>query len=174
MAKHLYQTLGIIIGGQTSGEADKNFSIFTRDYGLLSVQGRGVRKIESKIRPQLLPWAVLDLALVPTRGGWRLTAVQIVDPPPSTTLNQRRQLEHLGSLLIKLLPPAKPEEKIFNGLKVLLRQIPNETESSSRPLLFLVATLRTLGYVGTEVKAIKTRAAAQALVQQALKISQLF
>lgn len=49
MSHKLYQTEGVIIKSQDTGESDKILSVFTKDFGRIELFAKGIRKINSKL-----------------------------------------------------------------------------------------------------------------------------
>ncbi len=45
-----YRTQGIILKKEDRGEADRLFTIYTKDFGKLELLAKGERKIKSKLR----------------------------------------------------------------------------------------------------------------------------
>lgn len=45
-----YRTQGVFLRKESRGEADRLFTIFTKDYGKLEILGKAIRKIKSKLR----------------------------------------------------------------------------------------------------------------------------
>ena len=59
-------------------EADRIYSILTRDLGLIRAQGLGVRKVESKLRGALEPITLSHISLVRGKEYWRATSAEMV------------------------------------------------------------------------------------------------
>ncbi len=67
-----YQTDALILCSRESGEADRTFSIFTKDFGLVRARATGVRKEKSKMRYALQHYARANISLVRGKQGWRV------------------------------------------------------------------------------------------------------
>ena len=59
-----YKTRALVFGKEDRLEADRIFSVFTREYGKLSIAGRGIRKITSKLRGGLDIFCVSDIEFI--------------------------------------------------------------------------------------------------------------
>jgi len=46
-----YRTRGIILKEANRGEADRLFILYTKDFGKIEILGKGIRRINSKLRP---------------------------------------------------------------------------------------------------------------------------
>jgi len=74
-----YRTPGIILKKIDWGEAGQLFSIYTRDFGKLSLSGRGTKKIKSKLNGQLQYFAVIDLVAAKGKNFDQLTGALILN-----------------------------------------------------------------------------------------------
>lgn len=70
----IHHTEGFIIGSIDVKEADKFFTIFTRDFGLIRATAGGIRKISSKLRFILHDFSHARIDLVEGRDVWRITS----------------------------------------------------------------------------------------------------
>ncbi len=70
------KTEGIIIADKPWREADRLYSILTKDFGKLEVLGRGAAKIKAKLSPHLEPFSLLKLELIKGRAGWSIIGVE--------------------------------------------------------------------------------------------------
>ena len=68
----LYQTEGIIINRMDIGEADKFLTVFTKEFGMLKIFARSVRKIKSKLNFYLNLFSHARFGFVSGRGAWHL------------------------------------------------------------------------------------------------------
>ncbi len=73
MPHNIYQTEGIIIDRKNFGEAEKLYIIFTEKFGKINAVGQGVRNLKSKLKYNLEPVSIINLALVATGESWRIT-----------------------------------------------------------------------------------------------------
>jgi len=64
-----YQTSGIVLSRNDHREADRMYSVFTRNHGRRELLARGSRKIRAKVAPHLESFAELDLLVVIGRRG---------------------------------------------------------------------------------------------------------
>ncbi len=70
---HVYKTEGIILKKRDSGEADKVFSFFTKDFGRIEAMAQGVRHLKAKLRYSLSGLSFVRLGFVSTaKDYWRL------------------------------------------------------------------------------------------------------
>ncbi|MHB8651990.1 MAG: DNA repair protein RecO [Minisyncoccota bacterium] len=76
MAYHLYHTEAIVLRSVDTGESNRFYVLYTRDFGLVWALAQGVRELESKLRGHMKLWSVVDVTLVRGRALWRLTGAQ--------------------------------------------------------------------------------------------------
>ena len=75
-----HQTKGIIIGRRDYFEADKILTVFTEDFGKISIKARGVKKIMAKLAGHLELFNYVQLELVQGKNFFIVTgAVQLAD-----------------------------------------------------------------------------------------------
>lgn len=72
MAVH-YRTEGIILGAKDRGEADRSFTIYTKDFGKLELWAISERKINSKLRGGLEKLSLSDIEFINGRSKKTLT-----------------------------------------------------------------------------------------------------
>jgi len=73
-----YKTLGIILIEEDRKEADKLFTVFTKDFGKLRILGKGIRKIKSKLRAGTQPFYLSEIEFIQGKTYKTLTdAVRI-------------------------------------------------------------------------------------------------
>ncbi len=78
MSYHIYTTKGIILSARPKGEADRLYSILTRDFGLIRAHAIGIRKSTSKLRGALEPVSLSTVSLVRGKEFWRLTSAEVI------------------------------------------------------------------------------------------------
>lgn len=73
-----YRTRGFVFKKLDRSEADRSFSVFTEDYGRLEIVGRGIRKINSKLRYGIDNFYYSEIEFVQGKNNKTLTdAVKI-------------------------------------------------------------------------------------------------
>ncbi len=69
---HIYHTEAFVLSSRNSREADKVFTIFTKELGLVRASATSVRKISSKLRYALQDFSLARIDLVRGRETWRI------------------------------------------------------------------------------------------------------
>lgn len=78
MSYHIYTTRGIALSEKAFGEADRVYSILTRELGLIKARAIGVRKASSKLRGSIEPFSLSSISLVRGKEYWRLTSAESI------------------------------------------------------------------------------------------------
>ena len=71
---HIYHTEAIILESKNRGEANRSFTLFTRDLGVINAQAQGVRHLKSKLRYALQDMNLVKVDLVRGKEVWRITS----------------------------------------------------------------------------------------------------
>ena len=109
MSYHIYTTNGIVLSERAIGEADRIYSILTRDLGKLQARAIGVRKNTSKLRGNIEPFSLSAISFVKGKNYWRLTSAEFIQNI-STLPNIARPL----SLIEKLIQGEEPHPELFD------------------------------------------------------------
>lgn len=116
MSYHIYNTKGIVLSARGIREADRIYSILTRDLGLVHASATGVRKESSKLRGALEPIVISNISLVRGKEYWRITSAETlcIIVPKATTA---RPL----ALLSKLIQGEAHHPELFDAVEKHLR-----------------------------------------------------
>jgi DNA repair protein RecO (recombination protein O) len=118
MAIH-YRTQGFILKKRDFREADRIFTVFTKDFGKLEILGRGIRKIKSKLRGGMQLFSLAEIEFIQGKTHKTLTDASSIEIFP----NLRKDLKRLkiafdiSELLDSLVKGPEKEQKIWNLLK---------------------------------------------------------
>lgn len=120
-------------------EADRVYSILTRDLGLVRATALGVRKEGSKLRGALEPLSLAEISLVRGKEYWRITSInseQKILPAKSTL----RPL----ALLEKLVQGEAHHPELFDAVEQLVASPQSDEYLETR---FVAQILFHLGYL---------------------------
>lgn len=73
-----YHTEALVLGSRESGEADRTFALYTKDFGLVRARASAVRSEKSKMRYALQNYARAHVSLVRGKRGWRVAGAAAV------------------------------------------------------------------------------------------------
>ena len=76
MAIEKYVTKCLVLDAFDRGENDRAYTIFSREYGLITVYAKSIRKLESKLRVHILPRSISLVTLVRGKELWRLVGAE--------------------------------------------------------------------------------------------------
>ena len=138
MAIEKYTTVSIVIDSFAQGEHDRVYKLFTREFGLLLVHAKSVRKLESKLRAHVLPRGVSLVTLVQGKDIWRLVGAE--------EKSYNNYFIHEVTQIIKRFIRGEGEHKnLYDKLIIFLEKAKDYDEKKARLLLYYLI-LVDLGY----------------------------
>lgn len=164
MSYQIYTTKGIVLSERPIREADRIYSILTRDFGLIRARALGVRKESSKLRGNLEPVSVASVSLVRGREHWRLTSAELVRNISFTPFFARPLI-----LLEKLVQGESASHELFDTVEEHLAFGVLNEESEIR---FVAGILFRLGYL-KEADLTLGKTALVSAINEGLKASHL-
>lgn len=73
---HKHNTEGIVLRGFESGEASRNISLFTREFGLIHASVQNARSLNSKLRYSVQDFTEGQFTLVRGKNSWKLVGAK--------------------------------------------------------------------------------------------------
>jgi DNA repair protein RecO (recombination protein O) len=143
MSYSIHTTEGLIISFRPLREADRVYSILTRDLGLIRATAIGVRKDASKLRGSLEPLTLASLSLVRGKEYWRLTSAQVIATIPSTP----EMLRPLA-LLEKLVQGESAHQELFDMVREAI--LDRKADDEMFEVRLVATILFHLGYLNKE------------------------
>ncbi len=152
MSHTIYHTEAFVVSARNTGEADKTYQLFTKDFGVIVAKATGIRKIESRLRYFVQDFKYIDASLVKGKTYWRLVSARPIHDLNSkkslSTPSRIRSLQLIG----KLAPESEPLPGLFSELVAAYsytsRAHPNKTAMESVEVLIALKILHSLGYWG--------------------------
>ncbi len=152
MAIH-YRTKGFVLKKSDSGEADRIFTIFTKDFGKLEILAKAIRKIGSKLRGGMEIFYLSDIEFIQGKTHKTLTDAILIE----SFLNLRKDLKRLkiafdiSEMIDSLIRGEEKDEKIWKLLKETSERLNNKIYLSIKECwliyyYFLWNFLSILGY----------------------------
>lgn len=177
MSYTIHTTPALVLSSQPYREADRLYSLLTRELGLIRASAQGVRKEHSKLRGSLEPISLSTVSFVKGKEFWRITSSS-VEENISIKLNKDRKL--LGAisralaLLEKMVQGETPHPELFDALEKLVKEaVKNRVEDTKDFETKLVATiLAHLGYLNKTDLVMPTKELIKA-INHGLEASQL-
>ncbi|OHB13778.1 MAG: hypothetical protein A3G05_00815 [Candidatus Zambryskibacteria bacterium RIFCSPLOWO2_12_FULL_45_14] len=116
MSYHIYTTKGIVLAERPVREADRIYSILTRDLGLVHATALGVRNGASKLRGNIEPFSLTSISLVRGKEHWRATSAESIQRISSSP-NVIRPL----ALIEKLVQGEVSHPELFDAVERALQ-----------------------------------------------------
>lgn len=148
----LHKTEGIIMRAQDTGEADKIFTVFSRDFGKITLHARGVRLARSKLKGHLNILSRVRLAFIAGQDILRLTDAEegenyfhIMSPAALSAMGRALRL------VDRLVRGTERDEPLWRLLSEYLEKL--KKTALPPPILetlFNARLLGVLGYVSTD------------------------
>lgn len=151
---HIFHTHGFILSSRNRGEANKVFTIYTREMGLVRAVCQGVRYNKSKLRFALQDFSYVKVDFVRGREVWRVTSATSVSSFSYARKDRNSILlvARLSALIERLCDGEEESSKIFDDFIQALYLLDSEDiKRETREALELHLVLRimnTLGYIG--------------------------
>ncbi len=115
MSYSIHTTEGLVLSYRSLREADRVYSILTRDFGLIRATATGVRKGHSKLRGVIEPISLVQVSLVKGREYWRLTSAEFIQKVESS-----EEILKPLALLEKLVQGEAPNSELFEAVKKII------------------------------------------------------
>lgn len=112
MSYHVYTTKGIVLAEKAVGEADRVYTILTRDLGKIHARAVGVRKDTSKLRGNVEPFCLTTVSLIKGKNFWRLTSAG-----STQRISAKSTLARPFSLIEKLVQGEEPHPELFDAIE---------------------------------------------------------
>ena len=116
MSYHIYTTKSVVLAERPTREADRIYTVMTRDLGLLHATALGVRKESSKLRGNIEPFSLASISFVKGKDYWRMTSAEYLQGVPSLPAIARPLL-----LIEKLVQGEAPHPELFDAVEEALQ-----------------------------------------------------
>jgi recombinational DNA repair protein (RecF pathway) len=143
MAIEKYVTPCFVIEGYDQGEHDRAYKLFTREFGMIVVHAKSIRKLESKLRAHVLPRSVSLVTLVQGREVWRLVGSeeQHIDT---------RGIHDVTALLKRFIRGEEEHKVLYDRLIDFLKTTSMYDQKMSRVALYYLILVE-LGYADVKI-----------------------
>lgn len=154
MAHHIYTTDAYILSSELSGEADRFYTLFTRDLGLVRASARGVRLGKSKLRYSLQDFSRSKISLVRGKEIWRITSARLEDDIFRKYRGSKPVLHliaHIAVLIKRLVTGEEKNSELFaivdNVVAFLEKKEYSTKELKYIEIASVLRILNNLGYL---------------------------
>lgn len=157
MSYHLYSTEAVVLKSWNFGEHNELLALFTKEFGLISVFAKSIKKHTSKLRPSLQPFSWLKISLIKGKGGFKITGVEERLNAYYLLREDNKKIYTLAriySLLLRLLQGEERDYKLYeiikNQVDYLKEHKISETDLKSFEALAVSGIMSRLGYLGDD------------------------
>lgn len=147
MAIEKYTTKCFVLESYPQGENDRTYKLFTRDFGLITVHAKSIRKLESKLRAHVLPRTLSLVTIVHGREVWRLVGAQELEKTSDT-------IHEITTLLKRFIRGEEPHATLYDRLIEFLTLAPMYDVQKARLLLYFIILVE-LGYADAKKIGVK-------------------
>lgn len=150
MSYNIYTTRGLVLSLRPLKEADRVYSILTRDLGLIYARALGVRKEASKLRGSLEPFSLSYISLVKGQAHWRVTSASLITLAKSFDKKKRvlTSLAKALSLLERLVQGEEKHPELFDAIEELFLFAQNNEVVGNEEAFELILVARALFHLG--------------------------
>ena len=120
-----YRTRGFILKKADRGEADRIFTVYTKDFGKLEILGKAIRKISSKLRPGAEIFYFSEIEFIQGKTHKILTDAILIEKFENlkNNLNKLKIAYKISQVLDNLVFGQEPDEKIWQLLEETFRKL---------------------------------------------------
>jgi DNA repair protein RecO (recombination protein O) len=163
-----YSTEGIVLAKRNFGEADRIFSIYSKEHGRLSLIGKGVRKPGSRKRGHLEVFNKIKFSAVATKGIDLITEAEIIDiyPEIRKNLNKVSLAYYFTEVIGRTTHEKEVNEHVFFLLEDYLNKLTKETRLKKLRTDFIFDALVILGFWPREKKLVNPDEALTEVVER--------
>ena len=153
MSYHIYQTEGIILGKRDVGEADRIFSVLTKEFGRIDTMAQGVRYIKSKLRYNLNDFSYSRIGLTMSGELWRIIDAEELGAWADIRSNPKKLavVSRLAELINRMVRGQEPDAGLWDEVKntfIFLERMDNFENEKGMYTFELLTTLRILSHLG--------------------------
>jgi len=143
-----YSDAGIILKRRDFGEADRLYSIYTREHGKIEAIAQGARKIKSKLAAHLEPLTFGEFMFANGRRIERLIQARVHESFSVLKNNLPRlgQANFIADILDNLTKQGERDWRVFNLLRESMTLLNSQTEAIGLEQCFVVKLLQLLGF----------------------------
>ena len=146
-----YTTQALVLGSRETGENDRVFALYTRDFGLVRARASAIRRERSRMRYALQHYAHAQVSLVRGRRGWRLAGASAIRSA-SGEQKGAATFARIAELVKRLVTGEDKNEYLFAALAEAHAAFisADENISATIEIVCVARILYSLGYISTE------------------------
>lgn len=143
-----YSTEAIVLSRKKFGEADRIITVFTKNYGKMTLLARGVRRTTSRKRGHLETFSYLKLSASAGKGFDVLTEAEIVDNFQEVRANLKKVAVayFFCEVLVRAINENEPHKDLFDLVVKYLKELKWANSLKKFRLEFTYDLLTNLGF----------------------------
>lgn len=151
-----YSTDALVLASRESGEADRVFALYTRDFGLVRARASAVRRESSKMRYALQNFSLANISLVKGRRSWRIAGARAQENIAVTeNMKGAEAFGRIALLVTKLVAGEEKNEYLYETLlearrALIASRFNLEPAIPTIEIICVARVLYTLGYISAE------------------------
>ena len=149
---HKYSTEALVLGSRESGESDRSFTLFTRDFGLVRARASAVRNEKSRMRYALQNFSRANVSLVRGKRGWRIAGAAAVSTAIQKDAKGVCSFARIAELVNRLVAGEEQNTYIFAALSDAHDALMLGSSGSvgTIEIVCVARVLYSLGYISDE------------------------
>jgi len=148
----IHQNPAFILDTMDTGEKNRFFWIFTRDFGLINASAQGVRSITSKLNPHLQQYSFSTIEFVRGKDIWRLTNALVFSSESFVfshmTKNGKEAVARIANLLRRLHAGEEAHTDLFDEIYEAYIRIAKSYDQETIEAIELLVTIKILYRLG--------------------------
>jgi DNA repair protein RecO len=147
-----YSTEALVLGSRESGESDRFYSLFTKDFGLVRARATAVRHERSRMRYALQNYSRANVSLVKGKRGWRVAGATSLSTAMQKDSKGLSAFARIAELTNRLVAGEEESPYIFAALSeahAALMRGANGTTATIE-IVCVARMLFALGYISDE------------------------
>lgn len=144
-----YTTEGFLVSSRGSGEADRLYLFYTRDFGMVLAHATSVRHSKSKLRPHIIFGAKLSVTLLRSKARWKITESVVSTEKILPKSNGYKSFAQILLTIKSLIHGEEKNESLFGALHEFYSYLcinPDGKDTESAECLAMIKILHSLGY----------------------------
>ncbi len=148
MNQRTYSSIGFVIQRKNYLEADRILTLFTKDFGKITVLARGVRKVTSRKRGGIEVFNKIKISVAKGKGFDILTEVEVVDSPNEIKSDLKRMSVgfYFCEVLQKITRDEEKHLELFSIVEEYFEKLKIESKLKKLRLEFAKEVLISLGF----------------------------
>jgi DNA repair protein RecO (recombination protein O) len=136
---HKFHTEAIVIQSHPFGEANKVYTLFTPDFGMVHASAQGVRLGKSKLKHALQDFSYVRVDLVRGKEFWRITSATALESFPclNTNTKERYIVARIAYILGRLHAEEEESHMLFSYILAVYREASSIDEKDLEKYILL-------------------------------------